>query len=221
MEAKFQTSFIPKKMPSPIGISVGAPKNHAGTSILMIVGVLSFIISILAAGGSYGWNRYLLVQQDKYRIQLIERRKQYESSLTDLEKVKAINVKIDAASLLLSKHVALSQIFAIISQLTTENVRFLNLDLTMPGEQVNDGVKISMHGYGTSLAAIAWQSDVLSHLDQYDLRQVVKNPILSDPSLDTNSTVAFGFTATIDPTKLLYSNGFKKVETDLEPKAKP
>jgi hypothetical protein len=100
---------------------------------------------------------------------------------------------------------ALSQIFDIIGRLTIENVRFMSMDVAAPTTG-NDGVKVSLQGYGTSFSAVAFQSDVLNQLDQYGLRKVVKNPILSNPSAGSNNAVSFGFSATIDPSSLSYEN---------------
>jgi hypothetical protein len=61
-----------------------------------------------------------------------------------------------------------------------------------------------MKGYGRNFSSVAFQSDVLGQLEQYGLRNIVKNPILSDPSLDTGGTVSFGFTATLNPASLSY-----------------
>ena len=215
MEPQFQTSFIPKKMSSPIGMSVGGPKKHTGTSLLMLLGVVVFLGSLATAGGGYAWKHYLQNQQVKYSDDLAAREEHFP--IKDIELLKEANVKIDTAKTILSKHIATSKIFGIISQLTTENVRFLSLDLTTPTDQQNDGIKITLRGYGTNFPAIAFQSDVLGHLQDYNLRQTVINPILSDPSRDVNGTVSFGFTATIDPPSLLYQKNFTTPVTDLEP----
>jgi hypothetical protein len=193
MDPKFQTSFIPKKMPM-IGSSVPtAPKGGSGTSIFMILAVLVFIISLAAAGGSYLYRDSVTAKQIVLKKQLSDRENQFNISL--IEQLKATNVKIDAAKQLLTNHVAFSQIFAIISQLTIENVRFMSLDVGAPADiGATDGVKISMHGYGTSFTAVAFQSDVLGKLQQY-------------------GTVSFGFTATVKPSSLLYSKNFTPVAT--------
>ncbi len=70
-----------------------------------------------------------------------------------------------------------------------------------------------MKGYGSSFSAVAFQSDVLGKLVDYGLRGIVKNPILSDPSLDVNNSVSFGFTATIDPSTLSYEKSLGIPET--------
>jgi len=167
----------------------------------MTFSVFVFILSLAAVGGVYFWNQYLVSAQTGYKAELAEREKQFNVDL--IEQLKRVNVQIDMAKQLLANHLAVSQVFDIISHFTAENSRFLSLDLATPTNQ-SDGVKISMKGYGKSFSSVAFQSDVLSQLERYGLRRIVKNPILSDPSLDNNGTVSFGFTATIDPENLSY-----------------
>jgi hypothetical protein len=168
----------------------------------MIFGVIMFILSLGAVGASYAWKQYLVTAQVNYKTQLADREKQFNIDL--IEQLKRVNVQIDLAKQLLNNHLAMSQVFDVISHFTAENSRFLSLDVTVPANQA-DGVKISMKGYGKDFQSVAFQSDVLGQLEQYGLRKIVKNPILSDPALDNTGTVSFGFTATLDPSSLSYS----------------
>lgn len=205
METKFQTSFIPKKpIPSTVGGSMGVPmpphKRHS-SSLFMTIAVFAFILSLLAVGGSYLYKSFLLNQRVAYEKELKVREKQFNVDL--IENLKRQNIKIDVANQLLRNHLAVSQIFDIIGQFTSENVRFLSMDLTSPQNQTED-MKISLRGYGTNFVAVAFQSDVLGQLEDYGLRKIVKNPIISDPSKGQDSRVSFGFSASIDPTALSY-----------------
>jgi len=170
----------------------------------MTIATILFILSIAGAGGAYAYGQYLLQAQNTYKDQLATRENQFNISL--IEQLKSENVKIDLARQVLNNHVALSQVFDMISRITIENVRFMNLDISVPTLTNNssNGVKISLQGYGTSFSAVAFQSDVLNQLDQYGLRNIVKNPILSNPTQGTNNTVSFGFSAMIDPASLSY-----------------
>ena len=171
-------------------------------SLYMTFGVIVFILSLGAVGASYAWKQYLTTAQDNYKVQLADREKQFNVDL--IEQLKQVNVQIDLAKQLLSNHIAASQIFDIISHFTAESSRFTSLDVSAPTNQ-SDGVKISMKGFGRNFQSVAFQSDVLGQLEQYGLRKIVKNPILSDPALDSSGTVSFGFTATLDPASLSYS----------------
>jgi hypothetical protein len=203
METRFQTSFIPKKPAASAIGGVSAPKHKHGASIFMTISTVLFILSLVGAGAVYAWKQYLSSAQDSYKQTLSTREQQFNIDL--IEQLKGENVKIDMAKQLIQNHLALSQIFDIIGRLTIENVRFMSMDVTAPTTG-SDGVKVSLQGYGTSLSAVAFQSDVLNQLDQYGLRKVVKNPILSNPSIGASNTVSFGFSATIDPASLSYEN---------------
>ncbi len=202
METRFQTSFIPKKpVASTIGGASSAPKHHHGASIFMTLGTVIFILSLVAAGAVYAWKQYLISAQDSYQKDLAAREQQFNVDL--IAQLKGESEKIDLAQQLIRNHLALSQIFPIISTLTTEDVRFMSMDVSAP-KTPGGGITVGMQGYGTSFSAVAFQSDVLNQLDQYGLRSIVKNPILSNPALGSNGAVSFGFTATIDPASLSY-----------------
>lgn len=204
METKFQTSFIPKKPLMPAG-SFGAsaiqPPRRRKSSLFMTIATLTFIASLAVAGGSYFWKLELLRLQEGYKTQLAEEEKRFNTN--QIEELKRQDVKITIARQLLDNHVAASQIFGIIGLLTIEKVRFSSMDLTTGGN-VSEDIKVNLKGYGTNLKAVAWQSDVLGKLGQYGLRNIVKNPILSDPSPEAVGSVSFGFSATVDPRSLSY-----------------
>lgn len=214
METKFQTSFIPKRpLIPPTGLNPAGPKRSF--SYFMVIAVLIFIISLGVAGGSYFWKSYLESAQIEYKAQLAQRERQFNPNL--IEDLKRQNIKIDTSAQLIANHIATSYIFDIIGRFTIEQVRFVGMDMTM-GATRNDGIKIVLKGYGTTLSAVAWQSDVLSQLERYGLRKVVKNPMLTDPALDSNGLVAFGLTATVDPVSLSYQKNLEaSVATSTSP----
>ena len=205
METKFQTSFIPKRPMQ--GMAGGlAPQAqrvaHGGASIFMTIAVVIFVASVASIGAVYGWKQYLLGAQTGYSSSLAQREKEF--NLDQISLMKAQASKIILARQLISNHIAVSKIFSVISQLTSENVRFLTMDLTVPAGTPGP-FQMSLSGYGRSFPSVAFQSDVLNQLDKYGLRTVVKNAIVSNPVLNHNGTVSFGFTAQIDPSTFAYS----------------
>ncbi|MEI6305064.1 MAG: hypothetical protein WCP09_03575 [Candidatus Taylorbacteria bacterium] len=214
METKFQTSFIPKKpLIAQNALMQKAPVRRS-ISLFLTFGVICFILSLCAVGGTYAWKQFLGTSQDSYRQQLADREKQFNVNL--IAQLKGINVQVDLAKQLLNNHLAMSQVFDIISHFTSESSRFLSLDLSAPTTQT-DGVKISMRGYGKNFSSVAFQSDVLGKLENYGLRNIVKNPILSDPSLDSNNTVSFGFSASIEPSSMSYKQLILENEASTTP----
>ena len=202
METKFQTSFIPKKpLISPNVMMQRAPRRIV--SLFLMFAVIVFIISLAGLGGAYLWKGYLTSSQVNFKQQLADREKLFDINL--ITQLKQANVQIDTAKQILNNHVAMSQVFDIISNFTIVSSRFLSMDLTTKDTQSNsNGVKISMKGYGKDLSSVAFQSDVLGKLEDIGLRDIVKNPILSDPTKDKDGKVTFGFSATFEPSGLSY-----------------
>jgi len=207
METKFQTSFIPKRPLTTTGgaianvnLAQARPRRH--NSIFLNIAILLFVVSLGAAGGIYAWKSILLSNQESYKQQLSDRQRQFNPAL--IQQLKEENIKIDAASQIIANHIAISNIFDVISRLTTQNVRFVSLDVTAPTDK-SSGLKISLSGYGANLPSVAFQSDVLNALEQVGLKTVVKNPMVSDPSIGDSGVVSFGFTATLDPNAISYS----------------
>lgn len=172
----------------------------------MSIAITLFVISVLSIGGVFIWKQILLSSQTTYQQSLAQREKSFNIDQISLMKAQA--AKIQLARQLLNNHMAISKIFAVISKLTSENVRFLSMDLTVPAGTQNP-FQLVLAGYGRSFPSVAFQSDVLNQLDKYGLRTVVKNAIVSDPSLNHDGTVGFGFTAQIDPSSFAYSKNLQ------------
>lgn len=197
METKFQTSFIPKK---PI-LAESTNKVRSSISIFTVISVTIFLLSLAAAGGSIAWQKFLKAQLVDYQKQLDDKRQQFDPAL--IETLKRANIKIDNAKKIMENHLASSDVFSLISNLTIENVRFKSFEFAGP-IVVGDEVKIVMKGQGSTFKAIAYQSDVFGR------NKIIKNPILSDLSLEQNGRVNFTFTGTIDPKVLLYKTSLER-----------
>ena len=207
MEPKFQTSFIPKKSMAPTagpGVLRTSGQRH-GTSVFMVIAVLIFIISLASVGGVYYWKQYLVSQREKYQAQLAQRKKDFNLEL--IQQLKDANAQIDTAKQLIANHIAISGLFKFIQDLTVEKVRFLNLDVSA-GQA--GAVTIGMSGYGADLKTVAFQAFILDKLERYGLRNIVKNPMLSNPSLDPKGIASFSLTASIDPSNLSYEKQFSE-----------
>lgn len=198
MDTKFQTSFIPKK---PILSEQTIIRHSAGTSVFMFVSIIVFVVSVGSAGLSVVWKNILMKQQDGYRVELKKAEKKFDVAL--IEKLKKANTKIDLTNKLLKKHIAATEAFSIISQLTSDGVRFKSFEFSSSPDS-NDDVKLTLIGEGVSLSAIAWQSDVLGQSTSYGTNKLLKNPILSDLILDTSGSVGFSLSASLSPDEIFY-----------------
>ena len=199
METKFQTSFIPKK---PLIADQKISSNRrASTSIFMFIAVIIFVVSVAGAVFSVLWKNVLVKSQADYKVQLADSEKRFNVTL--IEELKKANTKIDLSKQLLKNHLAVSELFSIISRLTIEGVRFTSFDFTAPSKD-SDGIKIAMRGVGNSFSAIAFQSDVFGQSQKYGTNKILKNPVLSDLALDASGNVGFTFSTVINPSDVLY-----------------
>ncbi len=185
------------------------PAHHAAssTSVLMLIGVLLFVVSVAGAGFTFVAKSVLLKTQDDYRVNLADNEKRFNVPL--IEELKKATLKIDLAKQLIQNHVAVSEALTIVSALTAEKVHFADFEFSAAdptGKSTLGGgaYKIRMKGIADSFNSIAFQSDVFGKSQKYGTNKVLKNPILSDLSLDTNGDVKFNFTADITPSDILY-----------------
>lgn len=189
-------------------------KHSGGGSVFMFISVILFLASVAGAGFTFVWKDILLKQQGNYKMELKKAEARFDVDL--ISKLKKVNTKLDLSSRLLKKHLAISEIFAILNSLTADGIRFNSFEFTAP-ESDNDLLKISLKGVGNSFSAIAWQSDVFGQSTKFGKNKVVKNPILTDLVLDDKGNVAFTFTASLDPSDVSY----EKVLTEDTSTSKP
>lgn len=194
METKFQTSFIPKKpLVSDPRI---APKPKASASVLMVIAALLFVISVGGAIFSLAWEKVLIKEQENFRQDLAKMESKFP--VADIENLKKINKKIDLSKKLLKNHLAIEEIFSIISQITVEDVRFNSFSFSSSAKE-SDGVNITLSGVAKNFYAIAYQSDVFGTSDKFGKNKVLKNPVISGVSEQENGNINFSFSATLNP----------------------
>lgn len=207
METKFQTSFIPKKSLIP-DQTVHRPRG--GTSVFMTISVLIFILSLAGAGSTFFLKSYLLNSQKTLQADLEENQKRFD--IPTIENLKNANTKIDLTTKILKDHVAISEVFNILSRLTIDGVYFEDFELTSgstgdanASANANQGVySISMSGVANSYSSVAFQSDVFGSSDEYGTNKIIKNPVISDLSTNEDDNVGFKFKAEIDTSNITY-----------------
>jgi hypothetical protein len=146
METKFQTSFIPKK---PLAVSNSGQARHS-ISVLLTISIIIFIISLGAAGFVFAWKNVLDNQQNQYKDTLAKDQNQFNTDL--INTLTKANTKIDIAESLIAKHLAVSEIFGIIGQLTIGSVQWKSFTFSTPATSptsapgTSNNVTISMQG---------------------------------------------------------------------------
>ena len=188
MPEQFQTSFIPKK-----AVEGPKPTRQAGADVFLLIAVIIFGVTVLAAAGVFLYEKFLVGAIVRKEESLARAQEAFEPDL--IRELSRLDQKLSVSQDILAEHVAVSELFRLLEESTLTSVRFEDLKYSvMPGE----GVTLAMQGAARSFAAIALQSDV------FGKSRFIKNPIFSNLDLDEAGNVTFDFTATIDPSLLLY-----------------
>lgn len=189
MEPKVQTSFIPKK-----SLAESAAPRSRGVSILMLLGVAVFLITILLAGGVFLYERFLEGSIESKDASLQKARAAFEPAL--IEDLKRMSARMSLARGVLNSHLAPSTIFTLLEEATLRTVRFRTFTYTLVGEKAS----IAMHGEARSFGDVAIQSDTFANTRR------LRDPIFSNLNLDSNGNITFNFAGTVDPGLILYRN---------------
>jgi len=193
MEGNLQTSFIPKKSASQVGVA-----SKTGVNLVTLFAVIVFLVSIALAGTVFIYESYLTntIAGMKNSFKLNEQAFNPDS----ITAYSTLNARINVATALLQTHVAVSTLFNILEQATLKSVRFTNFSYTYIN---NNHITLSMKGQATSYNAVAKQSDVFS---TDPINKYIHNAIFANLDLDQSGNVVFSMDADVDPQQILYKN---------------
>ncbi|MFA6536158.1 MAG: hypothetical protein WCT25_01850 [Candidatus Paceibacterota bacterium] len=193
MEPQFQSSFIPKK---PL-TSEGA-RGKSGVNLFLIIALAIFVLAAAGSAGVFLGNRYLSQQLDNDKKVLAHDEEAFDPN-TVRQLIKLSN-RLIVAKGILGNHIAPSSIFSLLEKLTIQSIRFKSFDFSFSNES---GAKLAMRGQAEGFNAIAFQADV------FGKNRFVKNPVLTDLTLERDGTVSFNFTSSLDPAILAYTGASK------------
>src|ERR1035437_5152103 len=127
MKNSFQTSFIPKK---PVTASIKATRPP--TSFLTIFSIFVLILVGLAAGGLFLYKNYLNNQKEVLLTSLQKVRDSFESNT--INALALYDKRAAAAHTILSNHIVLSPMFALLGNLTIPSIQYTKFDQSMNGQ---------------------------------------------------------------------------------------
>lgn len=192
MDPQVSTSFIPKQ-------ALAEEKARAGgIGIFMLLALIIFVLSIVAAGGAaaYGYKLNGDLASDKASL-ATEEGAFDPATIKDLQRMDS---RLTQARTLLGNHVAPSGILDFLSQNTLQNVQFTSFQYTLE----DDGtVHVQLDGVTDSFATMALQSDALGK--SASLRDV----IFSNITVEQSGGVAFMVQAVVDPSLISYASMIK------------
>jgi hypothetical protein len=201
MEVKMQTSFIPKKP-----ITETRPSG-GGVSLFLLLAIIVFITAIATSFGVFIYQKSLAAKIEKLTISLEESRSAYEEkSITDIIR---LNDRIEQSKLLLNKHIAISPVFTVLETKIIKNIRLKTMKFSADSA---GKMKLDLSGNASSYDALSKQSDVFG-----DLKDYITEPVVSDFSPNTDSSISFNFNALVTPKTVSYISTLTDQATTTEP----
>ncbi len=199
MEPKFQTSFIPKN-PSTVGSGNTIEAIHT-TNLFTAIGTVVFVLTLLASGGVYAYQKVLTKQVEQAKTDLVAARDAFAPE--KIQELADMSSRIASARGLLNNHMAVSEIFMLLQNLTVVKVQFTSFAFV----KKDNLMSVSMDGVGQNYNALADQSEIFSK------NQFIKEPQFSSFNLTPTGTIGFKFIATIDPSLVSYKTTITDLST--------
>lgn len=181
------TSFVPKQPVQPT-----RRPTSGGSNVLLIVSLVILALAIAASAAAFGYERYLMSVKERKAAELAMA--QERVSEDTVEEFIRLRDRALAAETLLDEHVAVSQFFDVLENITLQAVRFTSLKLSIEDDR---STRIEMSGAARTFNALAVQSAAFAS------EKHIKRAIFSDISVNDGGSVSFLMTAELDPRLIL------------------
>lgn len=202
METQFSTTFIPKKPVAETPATTVKPVSKP-LGILSVIAWIIFVISLLAAAGSYFYKNYLTKQSEELKASVARVEKNFEPTL--LNELSRVDKRLTVSDQLLRSHRAISPFFDFLETSTLPTIRYSKIDASFE----EDGTpKIILSGEADSYRSIAQQSRMWSQ------NQYIKNHIFSNFVLTSKGRIAYDLVFYVAPDVFLYG-GNKTLSTEV------
>ena len=108
-----------------------------------------------------------------------------------------LDKRLQAASIILSKHIVVTPIFNELEQMTMKSVRFTKFSYDI-GTEADPAITVQMSGVAIGYRSVALQSDLFSQDKNFI------DPIFSNLTLDSTGNVDFDLQFSVDPSFVNY-----------------
>lgn len=196
MDNSFQTSFIPKKP-----ITSGSLEKRSFNPFVFIA-VALFVLVILATAGLFFYKVYLNNKKEELSTSLNKAKAAFEDNT--IKELEQFSKRTESSKEILSKHIVLSPMLALLGKITIPTVQYTKLDhdTTADGKFV-----VKMQGVSIDYKSIALQSEMFNSPDgQYFKNVVFSNLIRNSIATTGNNYINFDVEFEVDPYLLSYPN---------------
>ena len=191
METGVQNTFIPHDVSHP---AQAARRQSAGLmDLVMLVSIVLLVASVALAAGVFLYGQYLDTSNKSKVNQLKTAKAQFDPAL--IQEFSRLDDRMRNADTVLGSHIAPSVFFHMLNANTLSTVSFRFLDFQASSDQ---GLAVQMKGVARSVNSIALQADFFSKVG------IITSPIFSNIDRQPDG-VHFSFSATVDPSAILYA----------------
>lgn len=212
MDEKFRSSFIPKQ--PLVGQESGSPRyskrRSESSGPFVNLSVLAFVASILVFGGVWGYTLFVEREIEDMEVRLEEQRQQFQPA--EIAEYKRFDDRLKVAANILNNHIALSEIFSLLEEITLPSVRYTSFDFSrdaiaateteIEGEIVrtpaSERLSVALGGEAGTFEDIALQAE------EFKKSQFIRNSTFSTFQLNETGRIGFKIEASIDPKLIGY-----------------
>lgn len=198
MEPNFKTSFIPKKP-----MVVERPSSGRSIGFFTIISIFILFTVLIATGIFYFYKGVVEKDITAKEKSLALAKNGFEPS--KIEELKVLDKRLQAASEILDRHIAITPVFQALSAITMKTIRYTSFSYSLADQKDSKTprVVVKIKGSAVGYRSIALQSDL------FTTREEGKNfidPIFSGLSLDDKGNVLFDLEFSVDPAFVDYKN---------------
>lgn len=177
----------------------GAPQPSGGGGagdILILIAIVALAAALALAAGVFLYDRFLDANVERKSQQLERARQAFEPDL--IRELVRLDSRLQAADAVLANHLAPSELFNLLEELTLQSVSYESMDYTAN----DDGsIQLDLRGKARSVNGVALQASVFGQ------HNAITNPIFSDIDLISDG-VSFRVSATVNPAAIRYTTVF-------------
>jgi hypothetical protein len=198
MEQNFQTSFIPKK---PMMAEERSVSTKKPIGLLTLISIFIFLAIVLATGILYFYENILNNNIQTKEKELTLAKERFEPA--KINQLQVLGKRLEAANLILAKHVAISPIFESLQKITMKTIRYTKFNYELGNDQ-DSKIKVKVSGQAIGYRSIALQSELLTKDKNFI------EPVFSNLSLDEKGNVIFDLEFFVNPNFVNYKKVFSE-----------
>lgn len=222
MEPSFNTSFIPKKSLQ-ANLGMGGDQYVKRRNVygpgFFITSVI-FALAVITSVGLFGYTNYVLQPSIDRKLQDLTKMRDNLNKPELLLTLEELNTRLSQTKTLVTSHVAVSELFAYLEDITLGRVQYTSLEYLSGGATSARGAsKGSTEGFLKIKGKAADVTLVAVQVDQYKQSEFLHNPILLRVARDLNISpeTQFDVNLTVDSRLPLYS----RLLTNRQPQTPP